>query len=659
MRGHIENRRTNRARLVVGALALAAALVGCSADEVTGPTSNQVVAPPPSNSASTTWNITVTAAPDSFDIAAGSGFSQIEVRARRNDNGASVAPGTTALLSTTGGSLTGNDGSAGDSIPITFDAGGVARATLTTGTFANASTIIVRGQIESSFGSDQIQMVEVPTQAFLLSGVSPDFGPPSGGTRVSISGQGFVEPLRVTFVVNGAEILAENVSVSSGTRISATSPQIDLAAGQNAAATIQVENAFSENGVATGTDSLVGAFTYTRSNVGPQTVKVISVTPTSGPNEGGTQVTIIGEGFPQNAQVFFSNTALVEATVLEATPNRIEAITPSATGQNSSNANAFVSVIVRDPASGQQATLPNGYQYGTPGGSMFISAVGPTQDEYLGGALVTVFGQGFDEPVALEAGGVGQQIISVTGTEIVFRAVPIAIGCANQSGTVSVTNIETAEGATGPNFTYVPINPSIISVSPGLGSAGGGQGIIINGIRSVPGVGFDNPVRVLINGRPASNATVTNGDVNGVGSLISAITPAFTGTFTFTTDGCPAGQARPVPTPVSVQVINLDTGCTETLAEAYLYDPPDPGCVGQTLITANITFTAAGLTVSFQSNSTFANAWDWDFGDGATSTLENPTHTYPAAGTYTVNLVASDGIGGVATDSESVTVPPP
>ena len=39
----------------------------------------------------------------------------------------------------------------------------------------------------------------------------------------------------------------------------------------------------------------------------------------------------------------------------------------------------------------------------------------------------------------------------------------------------------------------------------------------------------------------------------------------------------------------------------------------------------------------------------WDFGDGITDTLESPTHTYTAAGVYTVSLTVS-GLGG--TDDE-------
>ena len=34
-------------------------------------------------------------------------------------------------------------------------------------------------------------------------------------------------------------------------------------------------------------------------------------------------------------------------------------------------------------------------------------------------------------------------------------------------------------------------------------------------------------------------------------------------------------------------------------------------------------------------------AWHWDFGDGTTSTLQNPSHTYTAMGTYPVSLTVS------------------
>ena len=38
-------------------------------------------------------------------------------------------------------------------------------------------------------------------------------------------------------------------------------------------------------------------------------------------------------------------------------------------------------------------------------------------------------------------------------------------------------------------------------------------------------------------------------------------------------------------------------------------------------------------------------SWAWDFGDGTTSNLTNPAHTYAAAGTYTVSLTVTNTKG--------------
>ncbi|WP_440950704.1 PKD domain-containing protein [Methanosphaerula subterraneus] len=57
--------------------------------------------------------------------------------------------------------------------------------------------------------------------------------------------------------------------------------------------------------------------------------------------------------------------------------------------------------------------------------------------------------------------------------------------------------------------------------------------------------------------------------------------------------------------------------------------------------TANATAGRTPFTVEFTDQSTGATGYQWQFGDGATSTEQNPVHTYTTPGSYTVTLVVS------------------
>ncbi len=56
--------------------------------------------------------------------------------------------------------------------------------------------------------------------------------------------------------------------------------------------------------------------------------------------------------------------------------------------------------------------------------------------------------------------------------------------------------------------------------------------------------------------------------------------------------------------------------------------------------TTNRTTACVGQNITFTSNAPGAVGWNWNFGDGGTSTSENPTRSYSTAGTYTVTLIA-------------------
>ncbi len=64
--------------------------------------------------------------------------------------------------------------------------------------------------------------------------------------------------------------------------------------------------------------------------------------------------------------------------------------------------------------------------------------------------------------------------------------------------------------------------------------------------------------------------------------------------------------------------------------------------------TADVTEGKVPLTVNFTDSSTNADTWAWDFdNDGVTdSTMQDPQHTYNAAGTYTVKLTVTNEDGG-------------
>jgi PKD repeat protein len=65
-------------------------------------------------------------------------------------------------------------------------------------------------------------------------------------------------------------------------------------------------------------------------------------------------------------------------------------------------------------------------------------------------------------------------------------------------------------------------------------------------------------------------------------------------------------------------------------------------------------------TINFTDGSTDPDAgsiesWQWDFGDGAGDTTQNPSHTYSTTGTFTVTLTVRDSDDG-AVDHTTRTV---
>ena len=88
----------------------------------------------------------------------------------------------------------------------------------------------------------------------------------------------------------------------------------------------------------------------------------------------------------------------------------------------------------------------------------------------------------------------------------------------------------------------------------------------------------------------------------------------------------------------AVLVLSNPFGTTTASVQLLIPTPPSPA----------YSFETDGLLVAFTNLSQNADQYNWNFGDGNTSELENPVHQYAAPGTYDVSLNAQNAFCGIA-----------
>lgn len=489
------------------------------------------------------------------------------ITATVTDNGQPVPNGTAVEFETTLGLFT--DAEAPATIRTTTN--GVATVTLTSSTPGTATIRATVNNVSRTVGvtfrarpTEEPQPSTAPT----ITSVSPIVGRPAGGEVIRINGTNFKSPVRVLFNTGGATPKEAFVTSVSPTVIEVITPAVDLGAGQQLEATVTV---ITEAGTSAERSTVAPApFTF-RADV--LTPRIVTASPNSGPINGGTRVTLFGDGFQAPVQVLFGS---AESRVIDIKFNQIIVEAPQGRDtapDGSGTVTGPIDITVVNINSNTRTSLPGGFRYVA---KMQITAIRPSVGSGLGGTDVTIDGIGFDDPVSVSVAGIPAQVIRVSGTQLLVRTGRLPIPCADVAGPVEVTNVENGDSASSlTSFGYIAIDPVILSISPTSVAPGGNVTVVVQ----TPGVGAlgSATIRFKIGDR---TVIPTPGQINdGAGTQSFTMVVPSSG-FTFPTESCVTTSSEPGlrfgPVEADVTFLNVTTGCIDTVEAGLLVLPPSP-----------------------------------------------------------------------------------
>ena len=347
------------------------------------------------------------------------------------------------------------------------------------GSVGVADLVVTNPDTQSDTLSAAYEYIPPPT----VTDVSPQSGPITGGTEITITGGNFFSGATVTL----GEILSTDVQILSGTKIRAITPPFNLQSS--------IFNLQSVDMVVTNPDSQSGTLTDGFTYIPPPAIK--SISPCRCSLSGGIEVTINGDNFLSGATVAIGENAATGVVFVSET--KIAAKIPA-------RASGTVDVVVTNPDT-QSDTRTNAFTYVPP---PEVTGISPSSGPMSGGTKVNITGANFAYGVTVKIGEDDATDVAVHSSNLIT-----AKTSAGSGGIVDVVvSHPVSQSDTLPAaFTYIP-PPIVTSISPASGLLTGGTEI------SITGANFQSGATVTLDGKPAIDLTVDSE------TKITAKTPA-------------------------------------------------------------------------------------------------------------------------------------
>ncbi|WP_435925839.1 IPT/TIG domain-containing protein [Paenibacillus sp. DYY-L-2] len=313
----------------------------------------------------------------------------------------------------------------------------------------------------------------------VVTAITPSSGPMAGGETVSISGQYFLDGVKVKF----GDQFSPKVIFRSANTLNVTVPKA-LSEGP---VDVTVENPDQRS------VTVADGYTY----IAPLKPTIESLTPNEGQLQGSELIVLKGTNIEPGAKLYFNSTE-VSMTLVSSTEAKFRAPAWSVPGK--------VNVKIVNPSQ-EEFILADGYTYLEPpkAAPPVISGLTPNSGQMKGNELVTLNGEGFQPGAKLFFNDVDISVTFVSDKQLRFRTPAWA---AVESVDVKVVNPDLQEGLLEDGYQYLaPPPPTITTITPKEGLISGGT------LVSIKGTGFVSGAKVYFDSKELSASFISENEL--------------------------------------------------------------------------------------------------------------------------------------------------